>query len=152
MNCRKILLLFFILFSVMSYGQNEKGIINIYTFYDSYVSINSLTDYELYIRQYSELLDRYMTPALKDKILKELTDEDSTGEDIVTNDCGIQPMSVCYLKVEHLTGNNYRVTYPIYDDEMQKYWQVGIDVTLDSDNKIASVEKNSYSHEIEKPK
>ena len=53
------------------------------------------------------------------------------------------------LKVEK-KGALYRVSYPICDSDTKKYIEIGLDVTLDSHDKILSV-RGSYTKEIKTP-
>ncbi len=145
-----LLLALFILPTVcLAQQQVDSNQSNLRMFYSKYGSIYELTNYDEYYKQYTVLLDEYASSSFKKSVLYELDDPNSIGADIATDDHGIQKLSLDNLKVDK-RGAYYLVRYPIYDSDTKKYIEIGLDVTLDSHDKILSV-RGSYTKEIKTP-
>ena len=150
-NLIKILLLALFILPTVSKAQQQvdSNQSNVRLFYYKYGTIYELTNYDEYYKQYTALLDEYASNSFKKSVLYELDDPNSIGADIATGDHGIQKLSLSNLKVGK-KGALYRVSYPIYDSDTKKYIEIGLDVTLDSHDKILSV-TGSYTKEIKTP-
>ena len=145
-----LLLALFILPTVcLAQQQVDSNQLNVRLFYYKYASICQLTNYDEYYKQYTVLLDEYVSSSFKKSVLYELDDPNSIGADIATDDHGIQKLSLDNLKVDK-RGAYYLVRYPIYDSDTNKYIEIGLNVTLDSHGKIQSV-AGSYTKEINNP-
>ena len=129
--------------------QVDQNQVSIRAFYSSYASICQLTNYDEFYKQFAVLLDEYASSSFKQSVLSELDDPNSPAKEIVTDDNGIQYQYLGNLKVEK-KGAYYLVRYPIYDSDEKKYIEIGLDVTLDSHDKILSVTW-SYTKEIKTP-
>ncbi|WP_018464044.1 hypothetical protein [Segatella paludivivens] len=118
-------------------------------FYCKYAVIYQSPNFDDFYKQYTALLDEYASSSFKQSVLSGLDDPNSPAAEIVTDDNGIQKLSLSNLKVEK-RGAFYLVSYPIYDSDTKKYIEIGLDVTLDSHGKIQSV-SGSYAKEIKTP-
>ena len=147
----KILLLALFILPTVSKAQQQVDSNQSYIrmFYCKYASICQSPNFDDFYKQYTALLNEYASNSFKKSVLYELDDPNSIGADIATGDHGIQKLSLSNLKVEK-RGAFYRVSYPIYDSDTKKYIEIGLDVTLDSHDKILSV-TGSYTKEIKTP-
>ncbi len=147
----KILLLALFILPTVSQAQQQvdQNQVSIRAFYSSYASICQSPNFDDFYKQYTALLNEYASSSFKQSVLSEIDDPNSPAADIATDDNGIQKLSLSNLKVEK-RGAHYLVRYPIYDSDEKKYIEIGLDVTLDSHDKILSV-TGSYTKEIKTP-
>ena len=147
----KILLLALFILPTVSRAQqqSDQNQVSIRAFYSSFAVICQSPNFDDFYKQYTALLDEYASSSFKQSVLSEIDDPNSPAADIATDDNGIQKLSLSNLKVEK-RGAFYRVSYPIYDSDTKKYIEIGLDVTLDSHDKILSV-TGSYTKEIKTP-
>ena len=98
----KILLLALFILPTVSKAQqqvdNNQSYIRM--FYCKYASICQLTNYDEFYKHYKVLLNEYASSSFKKSVLSELDDPNSPAAEIVTDDNGIQKLSLSNLKVE----------------------------------------------------
>ena len=147
----KILLLALLILPTVCLAQQQvdQNQVSIRAFYSRFAVICQSPKFDDFYKQYKVLLNEYASSSFKQSVLSEIDDPNSPAADIATDDNGIQKLSLSNLKVEK-RGAFYRVSYPIYDSDTKKYIEIGLDVTLDSHDKILSV-TGSYTKEIKTP-
>ena len=148
----KILLLALFILPTVSQAQQQvdQNQVSIRAFYSSYAVISDFNDFDKYLNEFKSLLDKYASVSFKKTVIDELEDPNSTAEDIVTGNWGIDLSSLSDFKIEKKIPSFYLVSYPLYDSDTKKYIEIGLDVTLDSHDKIQSV-TGSYTKEIKTP-
>ena len=112
--------------------------------------IATICEYDKYLNEFKSLLDKYASVSFKKTVIDELDNPNSTAEDIVTGNWGINSSSLSDFKIEKKTPSLYLVSYPLYDSDIKKYNEIGFYITLDSHGKILSV-TGSYTKEINNP-
>ena len=148
---KNLLLALFILPTVcLAQQQVDSNQVAIRAFYSSYAVISDFNDFDKYLNEFKSLLDKYASVSFKKTVIDELEDPNSTAEDIVTGNRGINSSSLSDFKIEKKTPSLYLVRYPIYDSDEKKYIEIGLKITLDSHGKIQSV-AGSYTKEINNP-
>ena len=148
----KILLLALFILPTVSQAQQQvdQNQVSIRAFYSSYAVISDFNDFDKYLNEFKSLLDKYASVSFKKTVIDELEDPNSTAEDIVTGNWGIDLSSLSDFKIEKKIPSFYLVSYPLYDSDTKKYIEIGLDVTLDSHGKIQSV-SGSYTKQIKTP-
>ena len=148
----KILLLALFILPTVSQAQQQvdQNQVSIRAFYSSYAVISDINDFDKYLNEFKSLLDKYASVSFKKTVIDELEDPNSTAEDIVTGNWGINSSSLSDFKIEKKTPSLYLVSYPLYDSDKKKYNEIGFYITLDSHGKIQSV-TGSYTKEINNP-
>ena len=148
----KILLLALFILPTVSQAQQQvdQNQVSIRAFYSSYAVISDFNDFDKYLNEFKSLLDKYASVSFKKTVIDELEDPNSTAEDIVTGNWGIDLSSLSDFKIEKKTPSFYLVSYPLYDSDKKKYNEIGFYITLDSHGKIQSV-TGSYTKEINNP-
>ena len=119
----KILLLALFILPTVSQAQQhvDQNQVSIRAFYSSYAAISDINDFDKYLNEFKSLLDKYASVSFKKTVIDELEDPNSTAEDIVTGNWGIDLSSLSDFKIEKKNPSFYLVSYPLYDSETKKY-------------------------------